>query len=290
MKLLKAQPLIALEQAQLQQDVAGFCARHGRAPHLALVLVGQDPASVLYTRRKAQAADRLGITHETRQFPVTLSAEDLQQTLTELNTNPLVDGILLQRPCASAPESALRQWIDPSKDVDGFHPWQAGLLSLGQPSLVPCTPAGILGLLQFYQIPVAGKLACIVGRSPTVGRPLAHLLLQADATVLQCHSRTQGLAGLTRLADILVVAIGRQEFVTGAMIAPGCTVIDVGIHPQGNGKVLGDVHAASVSEKASALSPVPGGVGPMTIHCLMKNTLSAAQAREATQRRTRSLT
>jgi methylenetetrahydrofolate dehydrogenase (NADP+)/methenyltetrahydrofolate cyclohydrolase len=192
-----------------------------------------------------------------------------------------VDGILIQRPLHKCfKESEVLYWITPSKDVDAFHPIHAGELFLGLPTFQPCTPAGIMELLTYYKIPIRGQVACVIGRSSIVGKPMAALLLQADATVIQCHRKTSDLKALTRQAGILIVAAGRPGLIDSTFVRPGSVVVDVGIHRTNDGKIIGDVNFESVAPIASALTPVPGGVGPMTLSILMRNTIQAAEIRE----------
>jgi methylenetetrahydrofolate dehydrogenase (NADP+)/methenyltetrahydrofolate cyclohydrolase len=221
--------------------------------------------------KKAETAKSLGLSSETIRLPATIEPDVLFTKVEELNRNPAVDGILIQRPVPLGIEDSLViEAIDPLKDVDGFHPMSPH---------VSCTPAGIMEILKFYEIPVSGKVACVVGRSKIVGLPLAKLLLNADATLIQCHSKTQHLAHLTRTADILYVAAGRSKMITQDHVKPGATVIDVGIHRNSDGTICGDVDFDSAAQVASAITPVPGGVGPMTITMLLKNTITAATLR-----------
>ena len=274
--VLKAKPLVEQIQRELQKRIQ----RQKIRPKLCVVLVGNDPASLLYTQRKGKLASSLGIAHETFHFDANTSPEEVKQCIQKLNRNPKVHGILLQRPL---PRSFLEEevilWIDPSKDVDAFHPLHAGNLFLGHPTFQPCTPAGIMALLKHYQINLLGKIACVVGRSSIVGKPMASLLLQAHATVLQCHSQTTELETMTQLAEVLVVASGKRHLIQAQHVKEGAIIIDVGIHktPQG---IQGDVLYEEVALKASAITPVPGGVGPMTLAMLMQNTVMAAEQLE----------
>ena len=221
--------------------------------------------------------------HETLRFSNEVHPNELQSAVQKLNLDPTVDGILIQRPLPiSFNESEVVYWIHPEKDVDAFHPLHAGKLSLNLPSLQPCTPAGILALLKHYGVEISGKIACVIGRSSTVGKPIAHLLLNHDATIIHCHSKTRNLESLTQLADIVIVATGKREFINRSHIKDQAVVIDVGIHPDAvTKKVTGDVQYLSITNWASKISPVPGGVGPMTITFLLKNTLQAALNRQA---------
>jgi methylenetetrahydrofolate dehydrogenase (NADP+)/methenyltetrahydrofolate cyclohydrolase len=249
----------------------------GVTPHLAVLLVGEDPASQIYVRNKEKGCERVGI----RSTVIRLAADTPQQALEArvraLSADPDIHGILVQLPLpAPLREEPVLALIDPAKDVDGFHPINVGKLTGGLPALTPCTPMGCMALLDHYGIPVAGKEAVIVGRSRLVGKPMALLLLQANATVTLCHSRTADLAGHCRRADILVAAVGKPRFVTAEMIKPGATVLDVGIN-RVDGKVVGDVDFDAARAVAGAITPVPGGVGRMTIAMLMANTLEAAE-------------
>ncbi len=282
MILLSASPLVEKKKAALQHGTAAFRKTKGRAPKLVVVLVGEDPASKIYTSKKTETARTLGFEGENFSFPESVSPEIVRRKIDTLNLDPTVDGILVQRPLPSQfQEKEVLEWIVPHKDVDGFHPENVGRLAAGLPCLRACTPSGILSLLDHYQIKLSGKLACVLGRSATVGKPMAQLLLQRDSTVIQCHSKTTDLEKLTKMADVLVVAIGKPKFLHGDAVKSGATVIDVGIHRSGNSASLcGDVDFESVSKIAGALTPVPGGVGPLTIYTLLENTLQAATAFE----------
>ena len=264
--------------------VAEFQQRIGRAPGLATVLVGEDPASAVYVRSKNRATAESGMVSFAHNLPVTTSEDDVLQLVIDLNADSQVDGILVQLPLPSQIDATrVIETIDPSKDVDGFHPVNAGRLASGLPSLVPCTPLGCLYLLRQERGGLAGLEAVIVGRSNIVGKPMAQLLLAENCTVTIAHSRTRDLPNVVRRADIVVAAVGRAEMVRGDWIKPGATVIDVGINrmpaDDGKGRLVGDVAYDEVAEVAGAISPVPGGVGPMTIAMLMRNTLVAAQRR-----------
>ncbi len=257
-----------------------FREHYHRKPKLVVVLVGEDPASVIYTQKKGQAAIQLGFEHQTLQFPKNVQPQEVQKAVDDLNQNPSVDGILIQRPLPKIfREEEVLYWIHPDKDVDAFHPLNAGRLMLGLKCLQPCTPTGIMSLLSYYKIDPAGKVACVIGRSSIVGKPMNLLLLQKDATVLQCHSKTENLKEMTLQAEILVVAAGKAGLIDDTYIRPGAVVIDVGIHRNAQNKLVGDVVFDKVAEKASAITPVPGGVGPMTIAVLMQNTITAAEFR-----------
>ena len=249
-------------------------------PGLAVILVGDDPASSVYVRSKDRAAREVGIAVQTLRRPASITEAELLAEIAALNADPAVDGILVQLPLPghirTAPVIAA---IDPAKDVDGFHPLNVARLAAGEPGLVPCTPLGVMKLLAASNVPVEGARAVVLGRSAIVGRPMAALLLAANATVTIAHSRSRDLPGECHRADILVTAVGRPEMVRGDWIAPGATVIDVGINRTPEGRLVGDVAFAEAALVAGAITPVPGGVGPMTIACLMENTVTAAQAR-----------
>ncbi|MBI2878426.1 MAG: bifunctional 5,10-methylenetetrahydrofolate dehydrogenase/5,10-methenyltetrahydrofolate cyclohydrolase, partial [Candidatus Rokubacteria bacterium] len=246
-------------------------------PTLAVVLVGEDPASKIYVGRKRAACQEVGIAARDHLYPQGLGEADLLVLIRELNADRGVHGILLQLPLpAGLDEGRVLDAMDPAKDVDGFHPYNLGRLLAGSPTVVPCTPAGVMELLDHYGIELKGMEAVVVGRSRIVGKPLAHLLLARHATVAICHTRTRDLAAHTRRAELLAVAAGRPQVITGEMVRPDAVVIDVGINRLSSGKLVGDVEFDSVSQRASALTPVPGGVGPMTVAMLMRNTLLAA--------------
>jgi methylenetetrahydrofolate dehydrogenase (NADP+)/methenyltetrahydrofolate cyclohydrolase len=256
-------------------------------PALALIRVGEDPASTVYVRNKEKACAEVGIRSLVHEVGAGARQDEILRLIGRLNADPEIDGILVQLPVPHPLDPAtLQEAVDPAKDVDGLHPVNAGRLALGRPFLIPCTPLGILVLLQDNGIAVAGRRAVVVGRSAIVGRPMAALLSRKgqDATVTLAHSRTPDLGSVTRQADLLIAALGRPEFITGSMVRPGAVVVDVGIHrvrdrEGGGDRLVGDVDAASVAKVAAALSPVPGGVGPMTVAMLLANTLWAAQVR-----------
>lgn len=277
---LIAKPVVEKLHAEVRDRVRAFAARAGRLPRLSVVLVGEDPASVIYTRRKGEAAVHVGMEHETLRFPGTATPEEVRAAVRRLNDDPNVDGILVQRPLPpSFREEEVLYWVAPEKDVDAFHPANAGRLQLGLPSFRPCTPSGIMEILDHYGIDPAGKIACVIGRSAIVGKPMAALLLQAHATVLHCHSRTPRLQELSRQADLVVAAIGKARIIGPDHIREGAIVIDVGMNRLDSGKVTGDVDYEAVAPKVAAITPVPGGVGPMTIAVLLKNTVWAAERR-----------
>ncbi len=249
-------------------------------PGLAVVLVGDNPASAVYVRTKDRAAEAAGIAAATIRLPAGITEAALLAEVARLNADPAVDGILVQLPLPqSIRAEAVIDLIDPAKDVDGFHPRNAGLLALGRPALVPCTPLGVMKLLEAAGVALSGRRALVLGRSSIVGRPLVALLLAADATVTVAHSRTRDLAAECRRAEILVAAVGRAEMVRGDWISPGATVIDVGINRLADGRLVGDVAFAECAAVAGSITPVPGGVGPMTIACLLENTVTAALRR-----------
>lgn len=249
-------------------------------PKLVVILVGDDPASATYVRNKERACEDLGIAHETIRLSATVSQNELLEHIQTLNSEPSVHGILVQLPLPQhMSEQEILVNIDATKDVDGLHPTNIGSMVVGQKKLVPCTPAGIMYLLKKYQVELKGKEAVVVGRSNIVGKPIAFLLLEQHATVTICHSRTKDLGAVTRGADILVVAVGKPRMITGSMVKEGAVVIDVGtnwIEENGKQKWVGDVDFEEVAPKVAAISPVPGGVGPMTIAMLMSNVCRAA--------------
>jgi methylenetetrahydrofolate dehydrogenase (NADP+) / methenyltetrahydrofolate cyclohydrolase len=248
----------------------------GLSPRLATVIVGADPASQMYIRMKHRACGQVGIGSVGMELTGDATTEQVLQTVAQLNSDPDINGILIQLPLPKQVDfERVIAAVHPKKDVDGFHPFNLGLLFSGRPRFVPCTPQGIMTLLAEYRIELAGTRAVVVGRSIDVGRPMSALLTNADATVTLCHSKTKNLVGETRQADILVSATGKAQFITREMVKDGVVVIDVGIN-QLNGKLVGDVDFAGVATIASAITPVPGGVGPMTIATLMENTYRAA--------------
>jgi methylenetetrahydrofolate dehydrogenase (NADP+)/methenyltetrahydrofolate cyclohydrolase len=295
---LEAAELAARIKEEVKAEIEG-----GVRASLAAVRVGDDPASAVYVRNKIRACEEVGIRSEQHALPESTTTEQLLELITSLNTRDDVDGILTQLPLPRhIDETAIIEAMNPLKDVDGFHPVNAGRLALGRPVLVPCTPAGIIELLDDRGVEIRGTNACVVGRSQIVGRPMAQLLLQRDATVTICHSRTRDLAAVTRTADLLIVAIGRTGFIGRDHIKPGATVIDVGMNKVSDvdevrrlfgdeaekrlevvakrgSTLVGDVNPAEAAEVAGMLTPVPGGVGLLTVAMLMKNTLKAARLR-----------
>ncbi|OLT62173.1 bifunctional methylenetetrahydrofolate dehydrogenase/methenyltetrahydrofolate cyclohydrolase FolD [Moorena bouillonii] len=265
-------------QTQLQEQTQKLTLKHGRPPGLAVLMVGDNPASAAYVRNKERACAKVGIASFGRHFPSNTSQAELEETINALNQDQRVDGILLQLPLPEHLDAvSLLHQIHPDKDVDGLHPVNLGHLLRGEPGLRSCTPAGIMHLLQEYQINLSGQKTVVVGRSILVGKPLALMLLEANATVTIAHSRTQDLGELTRRADILVAAVGRPQLITSDMVKPGAVVIDVGINrvsdQQEKSRLVGDVHFDSVQETARYITPVPGGVGPMTVAMLLNNTI-----------------
>jgi methylenetetrahydrofolate dehydrogenase (NADP+) / methenyltetrahydrofolate cyclohydrolase len=264
--------------AEVKAGAAAYRERTGAPPTLAVILVGEDPASQLYVRSKKRDAQDVGIGSRDFLFPQGCAQAELHATIQRINADPSMHGVLLQLPLPRGlDEDAAIATIAPAKDADGLHPVSLGNLLAGKPTLVPCTPAGCIEILDHYGIPLEGAEAVVVGRSRLVGKPLAQLLIGRNATVTTCHTRTRDLAAHCRRADILCVAAGRARMVTGDMVRDGVVVIDVGTNRLDTGKLAGDVDFASVSLKARAITPVPGGVGPMTRAMLMRNTLLAAQ-------------
>jgi methylenetetrahydrofolate dehydrogenase (NADP+) / methenyltetrahydrofolate cyclohydrolase len=266
---------------RVRSEVECLVRDHGVTPGLATVLVGEDPASHVYVRRKREACAEVGIASFHHELGADTTQDQLSELLVQLNEQPDVHGILMQLPVPEQIDGgAMTSLIDPRKDVDGLHPVNAGLLMQGRPGMVPCTPAGVIELLRAAGTPLSGAEAVVVGRSDLVGRPVAALLLGEDATVTTCHSRTRDLREVCRRAEVLVVAVGRPRLVDGDMVRDGATVIDVGTNRTDDG-LVGDVDFDSVVERARAVTPVPGGVGPMTIAMLLSNTLEAATRQAA---------
>lgn len=265
-------------RAKLAEEIACFKSEHEITPGLAVVIVGDNPASLVYVRNKKRACEQVGINSYEIALPDSVSESELLEQIEILNSDPSVHGILVQLPLPKhINEETVINAISPEKDVDAFHPANVGRIMIGNYTFLPCTPAGIIDLLDYYNIDISGKKCVVVGRSNIVGKPMAHLLLERNGTVTVCHSRTANLIEETKGADILVVAIGKPEFIKGDMIKPGAVVIDVGINRDSTGKLIGDVDFSSASNIASYITPVPGGVGPMTITTLLKNTLNAAK-------------
>ena len=281
--IISGKELSARLKAEMAERVATFPEKYGRVPHLVVVLVGDDPASVSYVTGKAKASEVVGIRNTTIRKPDTITEEELLGLIRQLNEDDTVDGILVQLPLPKhISEAKVIETIAKEKDVDGFHPLNVAALWQKQPCILPCTPKGIIRMLKTAGVQISGKRAVVIGRSNIVGLPVAKLLLDENATVTIAHSRTQDLPSLARQAEILVVAIGRPKFVTADMVSEGTAVIDVGVNrdPE-TGKLCGDVDFASIEPKASVITPVPGGVGPMTICCLMENTIECFLAKVA---------
>lgn len=269
---------------KVKEEVRVQAALLPRKPGLAVVLVGNDPASRVYVTSKRKDCEACGIYSEEYALLESTTQEDLLELVAELNRRADIDGILVQLPLPRhMDEAAVLEAIAPGKDVDGFHPVSAGNLLIGRPGFLPCTPAGVMELLDEYRIDPAGKQAVVVGRSNIVGKPMALLLLRRDATVTLCHSKTPDLGALCRQADILVSAVGRRGLITGDMVKEGATVVDVAMNRNEAGKLCGDVEFDAAAKRAAWMTPVPGGVGPMTRAMLMKNTLLAAQNRQKTR-------
>ncbi|HEX6985750.1 MAG TPA: bifunctional 5,10-methylenetetrahydrofolate dehydrogenase/5,10-methenyltetrahydrofolate cyclohydrolase [Planctomycetaceae bacterium] len=279
-RVIDGKRIAAEYREQVRKDAAAFVERTGVTPHLVAVLVGDDPASAVYVRNKERACEQAGLRGTVHRLPGETSQAELLDLIARLNADPGVHGILVQTPLPKQIDPlAVLDAVHPLKDVDAFHPENVGLIVQGRPRFLPCTPAGVQQLLIAEGIETAGRHAVVLGRSEIVGKPMALLLMQkgrfADATVTVCHSRTADLAAVTRQADVLIAAIGRAKFVTADIVKPGAVVIDVGINRTDAG-LAGDVDYGPVSEVAGAITPVPGGVGPMTIALLLRNTLTAA--------------
>lgn len=277
-KILDGAALAARLRGQYRLRAEALAAR-SRRPGLAVIIVGDNPASRVYVRNKVRACEEAGFASRLIELPAATTQADLLGRLDELNADPAVHGILTQLPLpAHIDANRVIEAIAPAKDVDGFHVASAGALMTGLPGFAPCTPAGVMEILKDAGIDPAGLHAVVIGRSNIVGKPMAMLLLQAGATVTICHSRTPDLGAITRQADILVAAVGRVKLVTATMVKPGACVIDVGMNRDAAGKLCGDVDFAAVREVAGSITPVPGGVGPMTIAMLLANTLKAAES------------
>ncbi len=273
--IISGKELSAQLKAEMAAQVAEFPEKYGRVPHLVVILVGDNPASVSYVTGKAKASELVGIRNTTIRKPETISEAELLDIIRDLNADDTVDGILVQLPLPKhISESKVIETISKEKDVDGFHPLNVAALWQKEECILPCTPKGIIKMLKAAGVEIKGRRSVVIGRSNIVGLPVAKLLLDENATVTIAHSRTENLPELTRQAEILVVAIGRPKFVTGDMVSEGTVVIDVGVNrdPE-TGKLCGDVDFSAIEPKASVITPVPGGVGPMTICCLMENTI-----------------
>ena len=276
--ILDGKSVAASVRASIRQESAALKSAHGITPGLAVVLVGDDPASQVYVRNKTRACEDAGIRSIQHTLPASTTEGELLRLIDGLNASNDVNGILVQLPLPrQINETVVLERIHPSKDADGFHPYNVGRLAIGNPLIEPCTPKGIMKLLDTTGINVSGKDAVVVGRSNIVGKPIALMLLRKSATVTVCHSRTTDLAGKVSSADIVIAAIGKPNFISGGWIKEGAVVIDVGINRLPDGKLCGDVEFVEAAKRASFITPVPGGVGPMTIAMLLKNTLDAAR-------------
>ena len=278
MQLLDGKALSKKIELQVADEVKKLKDKTGTTPGLAVVLVGQDPASAAYVNMKKKACDRVGFYSVTHEMPEDISQEAIENTITMMNNNPNIDGILIQLPLPSQIDTTkLLELVAPSKDVDGFHPYNVGRLTTGLDGFVPCTPLGVMEIFKEYEIDLKGKNCVVVGASNIVGKPMASLLLNADATVEICHIFTDDLKKHTLDADIILVGVGLINLITEDMVKDSAIIIDIGINRADNGKLVGDVDFEKVSKKCSYITPVPGGVGPMTIAMLLNNTLKAAK-------------
>lgn len=277
-KIIDGKAISAEIRGEIKAETQAFIEKHGVTPGLAVIIVGNDPASQVYVRNKRKACEEVGFYSEAYELSEETTQEELNALVDKLNADNKIHGILCQLPLPKhLNETEVLLRISPSKDVDAFHPYNVGKIMIGDYSFLPCTPAGVMALLERSNIEIGGKECVVVGRSNIVGKPQAMLLLHANGTVTVCHSRTKNLAEVCRRADILVAAIGKADFFTGDMVKEGAVVIDVGMNRRADGKLTGDVDFASVEPKASYITPVPGGVGPMTITMLMQNTLTSAK-------------
>ena len=275
-KIIDGKHVASIVREEIKKETAKILELEKKSPNLAVIIVGANPASLAYVRNKKKFATEVGFSSKTIELEEATTQKVLLEKIEELNNDDNVNGILVQLPLPKhINEQEIIQAIAVKKDVDAFHPEQVGALSIGLQTLKPCTPAGIIELLKHYNIPVAGKNVVVIGRSNIVGKPIANMLLNLDATVTITHSRTANLEDITRVADILIVAIGKAHFLTAEMVKKGAVVIDVGINRTVEGKLVGDVDYEAVYEKVSYITPVPGGVGPMTIAMLLRNTLEA---------------
>ena len=278
MQILDGKALAKKIEQSVADEVATLKAQTNRTPGLAVILVGQDPASQAYVSMKKKACDRVGFYSVSHEMPEDISQDAIENTIKMMNQNPNIDGILVQLPLPPHIDTTkILELVDPAKDVDGFHPYNVGRLVTNLDGFVPCTPLGVMKLLQEYNIDVKGKNCCVVGASNIVGKPMASLLLNADATVEICHIFTDNLKKHTLHADIILVGVGVINLIKEDMVKDGVIIIDIGINRADNGKLVGDVDFENVSKKCSYITPVPGGVGPMTIAMLLSNTLKAAQ-------------
>jgi methylenetetrahydrofolate dehydrogenase (NADP+) / methenyltetrahydrofolate cyclohydrolase len=279
-QILDGKAVAAKERARSAARAADFVSKYGRAPGLAVVKVGEDPASAVYVRNKRKACEECGIASFAHDLPVTTTREELLKLIHALNDDPRVDGILVQLPLPKGLDSTeIMDTIDPAKDVDGFHPTNTGLLAQKRPGLRPCTPWGVIRIANEYKLDLTGLRAVVVGASNIVGRPMALELLLARSTVTVCHTGTRDLRGEVERAELVVAAVGKAAYIPGEWIREGAIVMDVGINRGADGKLCGDVEFAAAAERAAWITPVPGGVGPMTIAMLLSNTVDAALAR-----------
>ncbi|MBO5715874.1 MAG: bifunctional methylenetetrahydrofolate dehydrogenase/methenyltetrahydrofolate cyclohydrolase FolD [Clostridia bacterium] len=277
-KIIDGKAISAGVREEIAEKVKEYNAKTGNLPGLAVVIVGENPASQVYVRNKKKACEQVGFNSWVYEMPESTTQDELNSLIDKLNDDSAVHGILVQLPLPKhLDEEQVILRIKPEKDVDAFHPYNVGRITIGNPKFLPCTPAGIMELLHRSNIEISGKECVVIGRSNIVGKPMALLLLAENGTVTVCHSKTKDLKEVCRRADILVVAIGKADFVTADMVKEGAVVIDVGMNRNAEGKLTGDVDFASVSEVASYITPVPGGVGPMTITMLLQNTLRAAE-------------
>lgn len=277
-KIIDGKAIAKQIRSEIAAETAEFIKNTGKTPGLAVIIVGTDPASQVYVRNKRKACEEVGFYSEGYELPESTTQKELEALIDKLNSDDKIDGILVQLPLPKhLDETAVLLKIDPRKDVDAFHPYNVGKIMIGNYKFLPCTPAGVMALLERSGIDVSGKECVVVGRSNIVGKPQALLLLGANGTVTVCHSRTKNLAEVCRRADILVAAIGKADFFGAEYIKSGAVVIDVGMNRRPDGKLTGDVNFAEAEPVASYITPVPGGVGPMTITMLMKNTLTAAK-------------
>lgn len=282
MQLLDGNALAKKIRAEVKAAAEAFAAQTGRRPGLHVVIVGADPASEIYVRNKRRDCEKAGLVSEEHRLPADTSLETLVGLLARLNADDAVDGVIVQLPIPPHLDvGAVIAAIDPAKDVDGFHPLNLGRLVAGEPGLVACTPSGCMRLLDEAKVALAGADAVVVGRSTIVGKPMALLLLQRHATVTVCHSRTRDLAAVVGSADVLVAAVGKPGLIRGEWVKPGAAVVDVGINRRDDGSLVGDVGFEAAAERAGWITPVPGGVGPMTRACLLENTIRAARSRAA---------
>lgn len=281
MLLLDGKAVAEAVRDQLKTRVQSFVQRAGRAPHLTVILVGDDKASHVYVKNKHLASEKIGMRSTIHQLPATASQKELEDLLKKLNDDDSVDGVLVQLPLPKTLKAErVLEILRPEKDADGLTFTSLGHLWAGQPFVKPCTPSGVMRILEHYKIPVAGRKAVVIGRSNIVGKPMAHLLTEADATVTVCHSKTKDMKSITRGAEILIVAAGKARLIGREDVAKDAVVVDVGMHGTGGGKLCGDVRFEELEGHAFAATPVPGGVGPMTITCLLENTIILAERRQ----------